>query len=314
MWRLEPAQVVLAIALDLVLGDPRDWPHVTRLAGKLSSSCERLVTGFAGRTILSGAFFWGVVCCSMLARYFASRAAIAMISPRLAWVFDIAVIYQTLAAADLHRHVRSVFKPLRAGDLGAARAHLAMIVGRDTANLDESEISRATMESLAESTNDGFVAPLFWCIVAGAPGALLYRTANTLDSMVGHRDERYEKFGKVSARADDALSWVPARLCAAASEAFRSFRDWRRIRWEALAHASPNAGWSEAALAFALGVRLGGDNFYDGLRVRGPIFHAAGRAACAGDIPASLRWFWRVVALCSVFFLVASVALHRILP
>ena len=314
MWKLEPAQVALAIALDLLLGDPRNWPHVTRLVGKLSSSCERLVTGFAGRTILSGALFWAAVCCAMLALYFASRAALAVISPRLAWVFDIAVIYQTLAAADLHRHVRAVFKPLRAGDIAAARARLAMIVGRDTAHLDESEISRATMESLAESTNDGFVAPLFWCVVAGAPGALLYRTANTLDSMVGHRDERYEKFGKVSARADDALSWIPARLCAAASEASRSFRDWRRIRREALAHASPNAGWSEAALAFALGVRLGGDNFYDGLRVGGPVFHADGRVACAADIPASLRWFWSVVALCSVSFLLASIAIHRVLP
>ena len=314
MWKLEPAQVLLAIALDLLLGDPRDWPHVTRLVGNLSSPCERLVSRFAGRTIVSGAIFWFLVCGAMLALYVASRAMLAAIAPRLAWFFDVAVIYQTLAAADLHRHVRAVFKPLRAGDRGAARARLAMIVGRDTASLDESEISRATMESLAESTNDGFVAPLFWGVVAGAPGALLYRAANTLDSMVGHRDERYEKFGKFSARADDALSWVPARLCAAASEAFRSFRDWRSIRREASAHASPNAGWSEAALAFALGVRLGGDNSYDGLLVRGPIFHAGGRAARADDIPASLRWFWSVIALSSTSFLAALIGLHRILP
>jgi adenosylcobinamide-phosphate synthase len=314
MWRPEPTQIALAIALDLLLSDPRQWPHVTRLAGKLSSSCERLVTGFAGRTILSGALFWVAVCGAILALYFASRAGLAAISPRLAWAFDVAVIYQTLAAADLHRHVRAVFKPLRAGDLGAAREQLAMIVGRDTANLDESGISRATMESLAESTNDGFVAPLFWCLVAGAPGALFYRTANTLDSMVGHRDARYEKFGKVSARADDALNWIPARLCAAASEALRSFRDWRRIRHAALKHASPNAGWSEAALAFALGVRLGGESFYEGVRVRGPVFHARGRAASVDDIPASLRWFWSVIAVCSAFFIAASIVLYRVFP
>jgi len=314
MWKIEPAQIVLAIALDLALGDPRGWPHVTRLAGRLSSACERLVTKLTGRTIFSGALFWVAVCGAMLALYFASRATLAVVSPRLAWVFDVAVIYQTLAAADLHRHVRAIFKPLRAGDLGAARARLAMIVGRDTAHLDESEICRATIESLAESTTDGFVAPLFWSVVGGAPGALLYRAANTLDSMVGHRDERYENFGKVSARADDVLSWIPARLCAAASEACRSFRDWRHIRREARAHASPNAGWSEAALAFALGVRLGGDNFYDGLRVRGPVFHANGRAASAGDISASLRWFWSVVALCSALLFAASMALHRLFP
>ena len=313
MWRIEPLQIVLAIVLDLVLGDPRGWPHVTRLAGKLATWSERLLSGLVGRTIFSGALFWLVVCGTMQALYFASRAACAAISPWLAWAFDIVVVYQTLAAADLQRHVRAVFQPLRDGDLGAARARLAMIVGRDTANLDESEISRATIESLAESTNDGFVAPLFWGVVAGAPGALLYRTANTLDSLVGHRDERYEKFGKVPARDDDVLSWIPARLCAAASEARRSFRNWRSIHREARAHASPNAGWSEAALAFALGVRLGGDNFYDGLRVSGPVFHSAGRAACTGDIPASLRWFWSVVGLCSAFLLVASITLHCLL-
>jgi adenosylcobinamide-phosphate synthase len=275
---------------------------------------ERLITRVAGRTVFSGALFWVVVCGAMLALYFTSRVMLMAIHPRFAWVFDVAVLYQTLAAADLHRHVRAILKPLRAGDLSAARARLAMIVGRDTAHLDETEISRATIESLAESTNDGFVAPLFWSVVAGVPGALLYRTANTLDSIVGHRDERFEKLGKVSAHADDVLSWIPARLCAAASELRRSFRDWRRIRREARLHASPNAGWSEAALAFTLGVRLGGDNFYDGLRVRGPIFHAGGRAACAGDIPASLRWFWSVAALCSALLLVTSIAIHFLLP
>ena len=169
-------------------------------------------------------------------------------------------------------------------DLDAARRRLSYIVGRDTQTLDESEISRATIESVAESLVDGIVAPLFWAVIGGAPGALIYRTANTLDSMVGHRTPAYEKFGKLSARIDDLLNWVPARMCALMICLFRIPGSWRKVGREAAAHASPNAGWPEAAMAYALGVRLGGTNYYDGEPVQGPIFNGSGRAAGVSDI------------------------------
>jgi adenosylcobinamide-phosphate synthase len=224
-------------------------------------------------------------------------------------ILETLVIYQAIAAMDLSRHVKAIIVPLANGKLIAARRRLAWIVGRDTEALSESEISRAAIESVAESTTDAVIGPLFWTFVAGAPGALLYRTANTLDSMVGHRTDAYEKFGKASARIDDALNWLPARICAGAFCLFRSAVRWKTIRREATAHASPNAGWSEAAMAYAIGVRLGGDNFYDGQRVHGPVFNAAGRAAAAADIASSLVWMWRIAGMCAAAFIALSFAL-----
>jgi hypothetical protein len=161
---------------------------------------------------------------------------------------------------------------------------------------------------VAESLVDGIVAPLFWAVIGGAPGALLYRTANTLDSMVGHRTPAYEKFGKLSARIDDLLNWVPARLCALMICLSRIPGSWRKVGREAAAHASPNAGWPEAAMAYALGVRLGGTNYYDGAPVQGPIFNGSGRTTAISDIRNSLtRIWWVVFATGGIFLMVASV-------
>jgi adenosylcobinamide-phosphate synthase len=189
-----------------------------------------------------------------------------------------------------------------AGDLEAARFQLSRIVGRDTAGLDASEVSRATLETVAESTTDGVLAPLFWAAVGGPAAALLYRTANTLDSMVGHRDARYERFGKCSALADDVLSFVPARLCALLSLLTRGPQHAVAVVREAGLHASPNAGWSEAAAAWALRVRLGGTNHYDGIPQRGPVFNPGGTAPQANDVKRILLWFWTVTSVAGVAF------------
>jgi adenosylcobinamide-phosphate synthase len=294
MWKLDPLQLGLAIGIDVALGDPPGWPHPARAAGRLAALLEGFLSRSLGRGVFAGLIFWLGVNGAILAVFAAVRAALRRIHPAAAWAFEIFVVYQALAATDLQRHVRAILRPLNAGDLPGARIKLAMIVGRDTGHLDESEVSRAAIESLAESSNDAFIAPLFWAAVAGAPGALCYRTVNTLDSIVGHRNERYEKFGKISARADDALNWLPARFCAAVSESLRGFRNWEKIRREAPAHASPNAGWSEAAAAFALGVRLGGTNLYDGVPLPGPVFNPGDRVPTPDDLALSLDWFREV--------------------
>jgi adenosylcobinamide-phosphate synthase len=242
----------------------------------------------------------------MLAGYVIIHSVCLLISPVAGYIFDIIVIYQAIAARDLQEHAKAVLQPLTTGDIGAARKRLSWMVGRDTETLDQSEISRATIESVAESLVDGFVAPLFWSLLSGAPGALVYRTANTLDSIVGHRTEAYEKFGKMSARTDDLLNWLPARICALVLCLFRCPASWTIVRREAALHASPNAGWPEAAMAYTLGVRLGGPNYYDGERVELPVFNAAGRAAAVSDIPASLDRMWRVVFAGLFFLLVLS--------
>lgn len=177
------------------------------------------------------------------------------------------------------------------GDLDGARALLPALVGRDPAGLDAGELARAVVESVAENTVDAVVAPSLWAAVAGAPGALGYRAVNTLDSMVGHRSPRYANYGWASARLDDAVAWVPARLTAGlvALVRPRAARPiWTAVRTQAPAHPSPNAGVAEAAFAAALGVRFGGTNRYNGrTEVRGAL--GTGRAPRPGDIEAAVR-------------------------
>jgi adenosylcobinamide-phosphate synthase len=180
---------------------------------------------------------------------------------------------------------------LAQGDLPAARALLPSLVGRDPTALDEKEIARAVVESVAENTVDAVVAPALWAAVAGGPGALGYRAVNTLDAVVGHRSPRYERYGWASARLDDLAGWVPARVTAALVAAARpstAGEVWRTVRRDARAHPSPNAGVAEAAFAAALGLRLGGLNRY-GTRVelRPPL--GSGRPAEPADIERAVR-------------------------
>ena len=169
-----------------------------------------------------------------------------------------------IAARSLRDHVAAVAAPLAVGDVEAARAAVAMIVGRDPARLDEAGIARAALESLAENASDGVVAPLFWGALLGLPGLAGYKAANTLDSMIGHRTARHEAFGWAAARLDDGLNLVPARLTglALAAASGRPGTALRTMARDARAHRSPNAGWPEAAMAGALGVRLSGPRVY----------------------------------------------------
>jgi len=295
MWLLNPSQVVAAIIVDLIVGDPHGWPHQARFAGLLATVYERWLTRHFSRSIRLGLLFWFLVVGTMIAGYVIVHVMCSLVSPIASYVFDAFIIYQAIAARDLHRHAKMVLRALVSGDLSTARKQLSYIVGRDTQDLDTSEISRATIESVSESLVDGIVAPLFWAVIGGAPGALIYRTANTLDSIVGHRTPAYEKFGKPSARIDDLLNWAPARLCALMLCLFHTPVSWRKVQREAGAHASPNAGWPEAAMAYALGVRLGGTNYYDGEAVEGPVFNASGRVAGISDIKNSLTRIWWVV-------------------
>jgi len=179
-----------------------------------------------------------------------------------------------------------VGRALEAGDLDAARRLLPSLVGRDTDGLSEKEVARAAVESVAENTTDAVVAPALWAVVSGAPGALAYRAVNTLDAMFGHRTPRYERYGWASARADDAMGWVPARATAALVALVRPGRAREvltAVRRDARAHPSPNAGVSEAAFAAALGLRLGGRNAYGGrVELRPPL--GGGRSPEPGDI------------------------------
>lgn len=256
-------QILIALALDLVLGDPRGLPHPVKLIGSLAAALETPARKrFRPRTA-------GIIAAAAVILATAVAAAgilflAGLIHPLLRDAAGILMLWTTFAARDLARHSSDVYWALAGGDLPEARRLVSRMVGRDTDQLDEQGITRAAVESVAENTVDGVIAPLFFAFLAGPVGAMAYKAVNTLDSTFGYRNERYAEFGWASARIDDAANYVPARLAVpfiAAASIFLDLdaRDALRIsRRDGRRHASPNSGLSEAAMAGALGVRLGG--------------------------------------------------------
>jgi adenosylcobinamide-phosphate synthase len=181
------------------------------------------------------------------------------------------LISTTIAQKSLKQAALSVYDPLVSNDMDEARHKLSWIVGRDTEQLEESEIVRAAVETVAENTSDGITAPLFWALIGGAPLALIYRAINTCDSMVGYKNEKYLEFGWASARLDDVANWIPSRItsmCMLLSKRplfMTRAEAWKLVRRDARKHPSPNSGWGEAAVAAILGVQLGGVNYYKGI-------------------------------------------------
>jgi len=276
-----------ALALDLVLGDRPLGAHPVAGYGRLMGWLERRLWRDSRRWG-AGYALAGLLLAAGVGAAVRSRPAAAL-----------AALYSVLAARGLWDAAAVVERHLLGGDLAAARAALPALVGRDTSSLDEGEVARAVVESVAENTVDGFVAPLFWALVAGPAGALAVRGANTLDSMVGHLDARHRRFGWASARFDDAAAFVPARLAAAAVVVGRPWRGravLAAIRRDAPAHPSPNAGVAEAAFAAALGLRLGGTNRYPSGVERRP-FLGDGRRPEVRDIGRAVRLSQQVAAL-----------------
>jgi adenosylcobinamide-phosphate synthase len=210
-----------------------------------------------------------------------------------------------LAQRSLFVHVKNVLDALRSGDLAAARQRVSMIVGRDTQRLDASGVSAAALESLAESFNDGIVAPAFWFVLGGIPGLFAYKVLNTADSLIGHKEERWRAFGWAAARADDVANLVPARI-AGALLVFGGWAGLLVMFKDASKHASPNAGWPEAAMAGALGVRLGGPTAYDGVVHERPVF-GTGPAPGVADLARGLRIY--VIACLLLWALVIAMAM-----
>lgn len=263
--RIAPYELLAGVGLDLALGDPRWFPHPVRGFGWYAVQLER----FWRATKLP--LRWAGAC------FTASAVGIACVivwstSP---WL-NIFWIWTLLALRDLDWEATLVWRALERGDLEEARRKLAMIVGRDTAHLEEAEILRAAIETVAENLSDAVIAPLFYLGLFGPVGMAAYKAINTLDSMVGYRDERYAEFGWASARLDDLANFVPSRLTAvlvwmcALILGYDAGQSRRITLRDASSQPSPNAGYPEAAVAGALGIRLGGVNFYSGAQVDKP--------------------------------------------
>jgi adenosylcobinamide-phosphate synthase len=222
--------------------------------------------------------------------------------------------WTALATRSLLSEASSVIRALEAYDIELARQRLSRIVGRDTGHLNESEISRAVIETLAESACDGIVAPMFWLAAGGVPAAMAYKAINTLDSMIGHFEPPYQHFGRVAARLDDVANYIPARLTAlgiiAAAKLQGLNANRARQTWllDGGKHASPNAGQTEAAMAGALGVRLGGANSYDGELHDAPVLNAEGHEPSVEDARTALK---TVAIVSGLAFGVALLAMRR---
>lgn len=294
-----------AYVADLLCGDPEWFPHPVRLIGRLTEGGKTLGRpgfGSARRDLIAGAVVTASVVTVTVASTVVVIVAARWLHPSLGFTTDVILAWTALATGSLLGGARHVLRALDDGDLVGARQRLARIVGRDTETLPEPEVSRGLIETLAESTCDGIVAPLCYLVVGGVPAALAYKAINTLDSMIGHREAPYTYFGRCAARLDDVANFIPARLGAiaimlAAAITGNDGKGALRVWWrDHDRHDSPNAGHPEAAMAGALGVTLGGVNSYEGVPHQKPLLAAgagpatldAARRACRITVVASI--------------------------
>ena len=266
--------VVSAFILDLALGDPRWFPHPIILIGHLITSVENDFRKFIkSRTseLLAGSVLAVIVPLAVFSFTYWLIYVARIMNPWIGLVTAVVLGYTTIAAKSLYEEPLKVASMLTAGDITGARKGLSYLVGRDTHDLDEKGIVRALVETVAENTSDGVIAPLFYLAIGGPPLAMAYKAVNTLDSMVGYKNDKYLYFGRASARLDDLVNYIPARLTALliVFAAFILCKDWKWAWRIALRdrrnHPSPNSGYPEAAVAGAMRRRLGGLSYYGGI-------------------------------------------------
>ena len=258
--------------IDLIIGDPYSFPHPVKYIGKLIKVVENFVrkTAKTDKGLKIGGFFlWFVTVGTTFAvTYLVMR--LARFNTVVYVIINSIVIYTTLATKCLKDEAKKIYEVLKTGDLQKSRTKLSYIVGRDTANLDEKEIIRATVETVAENTVDGLIAPLFYAFIGGAPLAMAYKAINTLDSSVGYKNEKYLHIGFASAKIDDIANYIPSRIAVILFTIGNFFlrNDYKNCFKIAIRdrknHKSPNCAFSEGAVAGALGIQLGGTNVYFG--------------------------------------------------
>ena len=262
--------IAIGFFLDWIIGDPAKWPHPVRWIGTFISKMTTVLNKGKYRTakgalllVLTSAIVFVLVFSVILFAY-SIHTFVGIVAESILIAIGLAQKSLGVAALD-------VYRPLAMGNLTEARKKLSMIVGRDTEKLNEAQIVRGTIETVSENTADGVTSPLFWAFLFGAPGLWMYKTVNTLDSMIGYKDERYEKFGKFAARTDDVMNFIPARITGLLIILYapnkgripflKRFGGWAK---DARRHASPNSGYLEAATAWQLGITLGGKTTYRG--------------------------------------------------
>ncbi len=298
--------------LDLLLGDPCFLPHPVRLIGKLISETEERLRGSqpaeSGKEIRQGTAMVCVVLVVVVTAAAGCLCAAYLMHPLVGVLLESLMTYQILAVKCLRVESMKVYRCLQEENLVQARAAVSMIVGRDTDRLDGEGIAKAAIETVAENTSDGVIAPMLYLALGGPVLGFFYKAVNTMDSMVGYKNEKYLYFGRAAAKLDDALNFIPARVsaCLMIAAAFvlggdfsgrNAVRIYRRDRRK---HASPNSAQTESVCAGALGIRLAGDASYGGKTVKKPYIGDASRGVEYEDIRRANRMMYVTAWLCEM--------------
>lgn len=320
LLRLTFYSILIGFLIDLLIGDPRFLPHPICAIGFLISKTEKILRKIfpktSGGELSGGAFLVVIVCIVAAGVPFGLLFLCYWLHPYAYLALSSVFCWQILAAHSLKKESCKVYKKLKDNDTEGARLAVSMIVGRDTSVLDEHGIARAAVETVAENTSDGVIAPLFYLFLGGAVGGFLYKAVNTMDSMVGYKEKGYLYFGRVAARTDDVFNFIPSRLSAlfmiAASFLLRyrarnAIRIYRRDRRK---HASPNSAQTESVCAGALGLQLAGDAIYHGVLHKKPFIGDPLQEISPFDIVRANRLMYMTAFLAlAVFSLIACLLL-----
>ncbi len=309
--------VFLGFLLDCLVGDPEKLPHPVRFMGSGIAFFDRLLRKNEEPPLLQrlkGALLICLIVFATAASSWLLIFAFRFLHPLAALAVETLLCAQCLAARNLRDEAMRVYHRLKAGSLADARRAVARIVGRDTDRLDEAGVIRAAVETVAENTTDGVIAPLFYLVLGGPVLGMVYKAVNTMDSMIAYKNERYRFFGTAAARSDDVANFIPARLAALAMLAasfllrFDAGSAWRIFRRDRYKHESPNAAQTESACAGALGIRLAGDAYYGGKLEHKPTLGDALRPPEAQDIPRATGLMYVATVLCLLAFLLIRLA------
>lgn len=314
------AAVILGFILDMLIGDPHGFYHPVQLIGKLITACEKFYRRvFGSREKTAGVF------CALTVLFVSTCVPLLLLKICYHLQFWLGFALETywcgrlLAARSLRDETMNVYRKIRSGDINEARRAVSMVVGRDTERLDMTGVTKAAVETVAENASDGEAAPLFFMVIFGAAGGFFYKAVNTMDSMIGYRNERYRHFGTFAARLDDVMNFLPSRLCgilmcmAAYLCRFDGKNAWRIFIRDRKKHASPNSAHTEAATAGALDIQLAGDAWYFGELHKKPFIGDPIRPVEADDIPRANRLMLVTSVIVLVFLLVVRTAVLAIL-
>lgn len=306
------AACIGGFCLDFLFGDPVWLYHPVRIMGNVISLLEKAVRKISRNSksglLIGGAVLWGIVVILFTGIPYGVLGILKSKNKIAAFLLEMFWCYQLLAAKSLKMESMKVYKKLKDSDLEGARKAVSMIVGRDTANLDCEGITKATVETIAENTSDGVIAPLFYMLIGGAPLGMLYKAINTMDSMLGYKDEKYLYIGRIAAKMDDLVNYIPARISAIVMvlASFLCGLDWKNA-WKIFLrdrynHSSPNSAQTEAVCAGALDIQLAGDAWYFGKLYKKPYIGEPIRSIRIEDICQTNRLMYVTAIVTMIIF------------